>query len=149
MINLKKLKKKNMNWYRKAQNITLFHGSNYLGNDLNINNSETGNALFLTDDAFTAAEYGRYVYEVSVNLNTPFTFDAQGDSWFKISMKEIINKAREEGFDSVIFKDIRDGKYTSFSGTVYAILNIGILNILNILDTQKKPEWYLENNELV
>lgn len=137
-----------MNWYNNiklAQNITLFHGSNYRGNDLNVSSSETGDALFLTDDVFTAEEYGRYIYEISVNLNNPFIFDAQGESWVTVPQKDIINDAKSAGHDAIIFKNISDNKYTSnTASTVYAILDIGTINISNIIDTQKNEEWYLE-----
>jgi hypothetical protein len=134
-----------MNWYKIAQNITLFHGSNYRGDNLNINSSETGDALFLTDDVFAAEEYGRYIYEISVNLNNPFMLDAQGESWITVPQKDIINNAKNAGHDAVIFKNISDNKYTSsIASTVYAILDIGTVNISNIIDTQENEEWYLE-----
>jgi len=133
-----------MNWYKIAQNITLYHGSDYEGTDLKINNSETGEAIFLTDDVFTAEEYGRYIHEISVNINNPFVFDAQGESWFTISQRGIINEAKKNGYDAVIFKNISDGKYRKsyITDSVYAIFDIGSINVSRTIDTQENLEWY-------
>ena len=135
-----------MNWYKKANNIILYHGSDYEGADLKINNSETGEAIFLTDDIFTAEEYGRYVYEISVNINNPFTFDAADAKWFNIQQRNIIDEAKKNGYDAVIFNNIADGKYykSKVTNAVYAIFNDGSIRVLRIMDTQENPDWYRE-----
>jgi len=129
---------------KKAQSIVLYHGTDYGGDDLQINNSETGEAIFLFDNGWSAEEYGRYIHEVSVNINNPFVFDAEGESWFNVSQRRIIDNAKRDGHDAVIFKNIRDGKYNSFiSDSVYAVFNIGSINVLRTIDTVENPKWYL------
>jgi hypothetical protein len=61
----------------------------------------------------TLAPSGK-LYEVKVDLQKPFVFDAKGDAWSLDMDKKILQQMREVGgqdqFDGVIIKDVYDGK---------------------------------------
>lgn len=68
------------------------------------------------NEALTASDYSdRRVIEAYVSLKKPYVFDYKGKRFIDEKNEEIINKARKEGYDGVIFKNVADNVETTYS----------------------------------
>jgi hypothetical protein len=120
----------------------LYHGSDTKFDTFKTGKSESGEAIFLTD-AFTAEEYGKYIYEVKTDDLKTFEYDAKGAKWFTVPQSTIISQAKRDGYDAVVFKNIIDDKYhTGVPSDVTAIINPDKLKVNDVIDTIADPEWY-------
>jgi ADP-Ribosyltransferase in polyvalent proteins len=121
-----------------------YHGSGKNFSEFKVSSGETGSkknpGVFLTDDPFIAEEYAGGevesllkqnepllrkqdkttggVYVTHLKTKNPKLYDVEGRRWSSIPMEKMIDEAKSNGHDSVIFKNIKDGKFTDFTSNV-------------------------------
>ena len=118
----------------------VYHGSSYSG-DLTSSESQTGEAIFFTNDAFAAEDYGKYMHTAKLNITNPLVYDAEGKKYSSVPQKRIIKEAKEAGHDAVVFKNIIDSKYSSIhTSDVTAVFNNKSINVLDVGDSEADPD---------
>lgn len=91
----------------------VFHGSDAIFEKPRIGRSETGEGFFMVDDWTIGEEYGNHLYAAEVSLTNPKVIDVEGISWYSVPMSSMLSNAKDDGHDGVVFKNIKDSKYSS------------------------------------
>lgn len=149
-----------------------FHGSNKDFEKF----SEEKDWHFLSSNYTIAKSYAKpnegIVYEAEINLQNPYIFEANGNNWGDLNKQglrtnDIARKAKAEGYDGVIIKDLKDiGRefpyhkwtdeeinildtphtdYIVFNPKDINIKSKNIINTGNIMDINNAKDW--DNND--
>lgn len=128
----------------KAQGNPLLHGTDAKFNEfdlskrgINEKDFQSKNSVFFTDSMDTAKSYGKNIQERYGKFKNPLTIDAKGEMYsggssnvdMKNVLREAVEKAKKEGNDVVIIKNLSDrkdwGNYEP--ATHYAVLDVNNL----------------------
>lgn len=86
-----------------------YHGSNYdLLEGFNIAKAKSEPAMFLSRDPEISAIYGSNIYPVWTRAKNIEVIDLKEGTYSHLEFSKKINKARTEGKDAVLFKNVRD-----------------------------------------
>lgn len=114
---------------------TLYHGSKEDFDKFDIQkNIEGNNAFWFTDDIDYAEEMatvrdGKNMYEVKINMQNPLEIEMpQREFADPTSEKKYIERAKQQGYDGVIFKN--ENKNDIFNDTFYAVFNSEQIKII-------------------
>lgn len=122
----------------KAQGDPILHGSESKFNEfdptkrgMNENDVPAQNSFFFTDSMDTARSYGKNIQERYGKFKKPITIDADGQMYgdMRDELRDAVLKAKAEGNDVVIIKNLSDrkdwGNYEA--ATHYAVLDTSSL----------------------
>jgi hypothetical protein len=124
--------------YVKAQGNPILHGSESKFKEfdptkrgINEKDIPAQNAFFFTDSIETAQSYGKNIQERYGNFKKPLTIDADGKMYgdMRDELKEAVLKAKSDGNDVVIIKNLSDRKdWGNYEPTThYAVLDTNSL----------------------
>ena len=156
----------------KGGQFKAFHGSNIDFNKFDENlDWHFFSSNYTIGKSYTIPKQG-IVYETELNLKNPYHFDAKGNSWADLDKQglrtnDIARKAKAEGYDSVIIKDLKDigrhfGRhkwskdeldildtphtdYIVFNPQDINIKSKNIINTGDIMDINNAKDW--DNND--
>ena len=132
----------------EAQGNIVYHGSEYSGEDLIPDGHPEGEATWFSSDAFSAEGYGDKIHETLIKPKNPLVHDAKGKSWVSVPQTDILKKAKKDGHDAVIFKNIVDNKFGGSASDVTAVLDSSVIKKKNIIDTQADKDWYAKESSM-
>lgn len=112
-------------------------------------------------EPYTVADSG--IYEVYVDTQNPLIIDAKGENWNELSFNEdnkqyttrdITKYAKENGYDGVIFKNIKDsgGKYDEADNelsTIICVFNSNQIKSINNLNPTNNDDIRLSKSNSV
>ncbi len=138
----------------KAQGKPVYHGTSAkfdafdaTKRGMNEKDIPSKNAFFFTDSMDTAKSYGEKVMEGYGKFKKPITLDAEGKMYgdMRDEMYETVMKAKKEGNDVIIIKNMSDRKDW---GNYESATHFAVLDINNIkTKSQLNDIWNKANNK--